>query len=130
VNKRNQNCSFFLLLFSSFFLCRFGNLSVHYPSLPSIVRSCLAEAIYDSKESGNEQCISNILLGLCNSQASWNDLEERACEGIVQRMRSTISKFTNQVPRLNLLVIAIIPFLFGCYFFHRILPIPCMLSPY
>jgi hypothetical protein len=76
---------------------RFGNLSVHYPSLPAPIRSCLAEAVCVSKESGNSQECSNILLGLSHSRANWNELEEKACEGIVERMRINLAGFNNQV---------------------------------
>jgi hypothetical protein len=84
-------------LSSDLFRIRFGNLSVHYPSLPVSIRSCLAGVVHLSKESGNSQECSNILLGLSHSQANWNDLEEKACEGIVERMRITLTGFNNQV---------------------------------
>jgi hypothetical protein len=74
-----------------------GDLSCYYPSLSVPIRTCLSEAVYLSKEDGTAEECSNILLGLCYSEASWNDLEDRACEGIVQRMRNTLSGFGNQV---------------------------------
>jgi hypothetical protein len=99
MGKRNSTQKNLLFDFFRVILCRFGNLSVYYPSLPVSVRSCLAEAMCLSRGSPTAQDVSNILLGLSNSQANWDDLEERACEGIVKRMRSTISVFDNQVTR-------------------------------
>jgi hypothetical protein len=87
----------FTFTYVIFSIIRFGKLSVHFPSLPISIRRHLAQAIYLSKERGTEQYCSNILLGLSNSQANWNDLEERACEGIVENMRMTASGFNNQV---------------------------------
>jgi hypothetical protein len=92
-----------------FFLTRFGNLSVHYPSLPAPIRRGLSEAVYLSKESGNSQDCSMILLGLSHSQANWNDLEERVCEGIVERMRITFSGFNIQV--MDVLVVSLFLFI-------------------
>jgi hypothetical protein len=105
------------------FILRFDKLSVYYPSIPVGVRERLAEAIYPSKDHGDAFQCSNIILRLSHSQANWNDLEERACEGIVERMRRTNSRFNNQVR----IIIVVIPFV---NVFQRILPIPCMLSPY
>jgi hypothetical protein len=124
MGKRN-----FLLLFTFpvIMMSRFGNLSVHYPSLPVPIRSCLAEAVYLSRETGKSQACSNILLGLSHSQANWNDLEERACQGIVERMRITLTGFHNQVNgNLQCFLVLISPI----NVLHRRLPIPCGLSPY
>jgi hypothetical protein len=82
---------------------------VHYPSLPAPIRTCLAEAVYLSRESGNSQECSIILSGLSRSEANWNELEEKACEGIVERMRITVSGYTGQVLDVN--VNAWIPFI-------------------
>jgi hypothetical protein len=83
-----------------------GEFCCYYPTLPIrsgvSIRTFLSEAIYLSKESGTAEECSNILLGLVRSQANWNDLEERACEGVVERMRRTISEFGNQVYRYKL----------------------------
>jgi hypothetical protein len=73
----------------------------------------LAEAISLSKERGTEQYCSNILLGLSRSQANWNDLEERACEGIVERMKMILPGFKNQVTKNCWILLSFLTFFIG-----------------
>jgi hypothetical protein len=74
-----------------------GKLGLHFSLIPSETRTALFHSIYRTRESDIPQQCSNILYGLATMQASWNDFDEKATEGIRERIKSTGKNFNEQV---------------------------------
>jgi hypothetical protein len=76
-----------------------GKLGMHFSLVPSETRTALFHCIYQTGEVDTSQHCSNILYGLATMQVSWNDFDEKATEGILERIRSTGKNFNEQVSR-------------------------------
>jgi hypothetical protein len=52
----------------------------------SETRTALFNSVYGTSENEIPQQCSNILYGLATMQASWNDLDEKAIAGVLERI--------------------------------------------
>jgi hypothetical protein len=63
--------------------------------IPPLTRAALFNAIHLTRY--DELHLFAILSGLGRMQASWNELDERYCEGLLERIRIHINDFDEKV---------------------------------
>jgi hypothetical protein len=78
-----------------------SKLGLHFSLVPPATRRALFRAISHFREPESSQHRSMILHGLASMQASWEDLDEQACQGMLEGIIRTGKDFNTHVRKTN-----------------------------
>jgi hypothetical protein len=116
-----KSLCFFLTSIHYFFLSRLGKLGFYYSSIPLSTKRVLSDWIYETRNDGTAHGCSSILSGLAGMEASWDQIEEKTCQGILEKIKNAKENFNLHVSSsyFHFLFQRVIVFMFygGFYFF-------------
>jgi hypothetical protein len=78
-----------------FYFVSLASLKVHFSLVPPSTRTALFNAVHRTRY--DEKYSFTILRGLGLMQASWNELDEQYCEGLLERIRICINDVDGKV---------------------------------